>query len=176
MIGFFISALWLIIPAYLPNSTAVIFKGKKPIDFGKRFIDGRRILGNGKTFRGLIGGTLCGTTIGVFQILISGKLNLPDFNGDPLIVFTLALGAMLGDMAFSFIKRRLGLDRGAPFPLFDQLDFVFGALFLTYLVHGNWFKINFTLWKIIFILLVTPLIHLAVNYLGYKIGEKKEPW
>ena len=51
-----LSAFWIMLPAYLPNPVAAIFGGGTPIDLGKNFSDGKRVLGDGKTYRGLIFG------------------------------------------------------------------------------------------------------------------------
>ncbi len=177
MLGLVVDAIWLMLPAYVPNSSAVLFAGKTPIDFGRTFIDGKRIFGPGKTWRGLFGGTLVGVILGLLLQLIeeSAHLGLPTF--DPIyVVVTLALGAMLGDLIKSFFKRRLGLSRGRPLPLADQLDFVIGAWVLTYLFFPEWFVHNFTLPVIVVVLVLSPLIHLAVNFVGYKLGKKQEPW
>ena len=42
-------------PAYLANTIAVLTGGKYPIDQGKTLADGNRILGDGKTWSGLVG-------------------------------------------------------------------------------------------------------------------------
>ncbi len=177
MLELVVDALWLMLPAYVPNSSAVLFAGKTPIDFGRTFLDGKRIFGPGKTWRGLIGGTIVGIVIGLLLqfIELSTHLGLPSF--DPLLVIvTLSLGAMLGDLIKSFFKRRVGLSRGRPLPLADQLDFVVGAWVLTYLFFPEWFVHNFTLPVIVVVLVLSPLIHLAVNLIGYKLGKKQEPW
>ncbi len=177
MLGLVVDAIWLMLPAYVPNSSAVLFAGKTPIDFGRTFVDGKRIFGPGKTWRGLIGGTIVGIILGLLLQLIeeSAHLGLPSF--DPLyVVVTLSLGAMLGDLIKSFFKRRLGLSRGRPLPLADQLDFVIGAWVLTYVFFPEWFVRNFTLPVIVVVLVLSPLLHLAVNLIGYKLGKKQEPW
>ncbi len=177
MLELLVDALWLMLPAYVPNSSAVLFAGKTPIDFGGTFVDGKRIFGPGKTWRGLIGGTIVGIVVGLLLqfIELSTHLGLPSF--DPLlVVVTLSLGAMLGDLIKSFFKRRLGLSRGRPLPLADQLDFVIGAWVLTYLFFPEWFVHNFTLPVIVVVLVLSPLIHLTVNLIGYKLGKKQEPW
>ena len=40
--------LWVMLPAYLPNSFAAVFGGGRPIDGGKTMKDGRRILEIGR--------------------------------------------------------------------------------------------------------------------------------
>jgi len=175
--GYIIKAMWLMLPAYIANPTAVVFGGGTPIDFGKNWKDGRRILGDGKTFRGLIGGTICGIIIGLIQMQV-----LPQFSLDAFTPFTLSaivalsFGALLGDIVKSFFKRRLGLARGAKFPLVDQLDFVAGAWVLAYIVEPKWFIDNFTFWIIITVIILTPILHRLTNIIGYYIKVKKEPW
>ena len=63
-------AVWLMVPMLIPNSAAVLFGGGTPVDFGKKMKNGTRYLGDGKTWNGLIGGTLSGVILGVIQIMI----------------------------------------------------------------------------------------------------------
>ena len=63
-----IIVLWIMMPAYLANTIAVLTGGKYPIDQGKTLADGNRILGDGKTWSGLVGGTLGGVMIGYAQL------------------------------------------------------------------------------------------------------------
>ncbi len=169
-----IKSLWLMLPAYIANPTAVLFGGGKPIDFGKNWSDGRRILGDGKTYRGLFGGAACGIIAGMLQRLGSpdGIFVMPSISA----IITLSFGALLGDMVKSFFKRRLGFERGEKLPIIDQLDFVAGAWVLTYIFDPQWFAENFTFWIIITVLVLTPVLHRATNILGYHIKVKKEPW
>lgn len=167
-------AVWLMLPAYIANPTAVVFGGGTPVDFGKNWKDGRRILGDGKTFRGLIGGTACGIIVGLVQMNVPSQWSLGSFTLTTII--TLSFGALLGDMVKSFFKRRSGFERGAKLPLVDQLDFVAGAWVLTYLFDPVWFSDNFTFWIIITVLILTPLLHRLTNIIGYYLKLKKEPW
>jgi len=167
-------ALWLMLPAYLPNSSAALIKGKKPIDFGKNFIDGKRIFGDGKTYRGFFGGALCGFALGVVLMGIAPFLGFPSFTIVALLC--LSFGAMLGDLVKSFFKRRLGIEKGRPFPLVDQLDFVLGAWLLLYIFERSWFTANFTLEIITIALVLTPLIHFSANVAAYAIGKKDVWW
>jgi CDP-2,3-bis-(O-geranylgeranyl)-sn-glycerol synthase len=191
MIDILAASIWLMLPAYIANPMAAVFGGGTPMDLGKYFPDGRRILGNGKTIRGLVAGTACGIVIGLIQIGLAPRLmasgvldNWPMFY-DALgayslctlsIVFLMAFGSLLGDSGESFIKRRLDLERGAMFPVADQLDFVLGAWVLTYIFAAHWFNTYFSFWIIVTVLVATPLLHLAANILGYLIKVKKEPW
>jgi CDP-2,3-bis-(O-geranylgeranyl)-sn-glycerol synthase len=176
---------WLMLPAYIPNSAAVLFGGGTPIDFGKTW-KGNRLLGDGKTWRGLVGGVAAGTGIGLIQLYIAYPFDSTDFFGFGkvpeaiLIVFVLALGSLMGDMAGAFIKRRLGLERGAKAPVLDQYNFIAGAVLLTLVCFPNWFMDTFVngehIISLLAVLVITPLLHRGVNIIGYKRGLKKVPW
>jgi len=184
--SFFI-VLWIMMPAYLANTIAVLTGGKYPIDQGRIHSDGNRILGDGKTWSGLIGGTLGGVFIGFLQINIGGVLikalsgtqNVDFWGENPIIVFfILSFGALFGDMAASFIKRRSQLKRGDKSPLLDMFDFIGMALILSFIFANDWLMS----WILegyvpLFTLLVaTPILHRGVNIIGYKLGVKNEPW
>lgn len=173
------TAIWAMLPAYLPNNVAVVAGGGPPIDGGRRW-RGQRLLGDGKTWRGTALGTLGGVAVALLlnairrPVVVSLGVPLPDF---PIAVaFALPLGAMLGDVGASFLKRRTGRERGASFPLVDQLDFVVGALLLTAIVAPGWFASVFTLPVLLAIVVLTPLLHLGTNAIGYALGLKAEPW
>lgn len=169
-------AAWLMLPAYLANPTAVVFGGGKPIDLGRKWSDGRRIFGDGKTFRGFVGGTACGVAVGLLQMQITSLQYLGTFT--LLSIFLLSSGALLGDIAKSFFKRRLGYERGEKFPLVDQLDFVAGAWIMTYIFDSVWFMENFLIdpWIMVTVLVFTPFLHRVTNIIGYYAKLKKEPW
>ena len=173
----FITTLLIIWPPYVANATPVVasklFKRRTPIDFGRNFIDGRRIFGDGKTYEGFITGLLAGFVIGELTYIIVAKtvnitLELPA----PLTVFIMCLAALLGDLTGAFIKRRLGLPRGAPAPLLDQLDFLLAALLALWLVQPSILRVIY----VIIAVLITPPIHLATNAAAYLLGLKREPW
>ncbi|HEY3361571.1 MAG TPA: CDP-2,3-bis-(O-geranylgeranyl)-sn-glycerol synthase [Methanosarcina sp.] len=179
-------AFWLMLPAYLPNPFAAVFGGGKPIDGGRTLRDGRRIIGDGKTYKGLFSGIFFGVLAGSIQIWLSSRgfeilgIGVPAFGPNYTyafkVVFALACGSLFGDMFKSFFKRRMGMKRGAPLPLVDQLDFVIGAWVFAYLTAPEWFVSNFTPSIMIIILITTPLLHLTTNIIGYFTGIKKEPW
>ena len=185
IIGIVILSVWLMLPAYIPNNAAALFGGGTPIDFGRKFKDGKRILGDGKTYRGFVLGCLCGAIVGALEILLAPYI-VPYLAGfvEPgllehysyVAIITMPIGALLGDMIKSFFKRRIGFDRGAMLPVADQLDFVVGAWALTLLLDYGWFTANFTWAVIITVLIITPALHLATNIIGYKIGKKNVPW
>jgi CDP-2,3-bis-(O-geranylgeranyl)-sn-glycerol synthase len=176
-------SFWFVFPAYVANATPVLVGGGIPMDFGRNFFDRRRVFGDGKTIRGFIGGIIGGVLVGVFEAFISsyviyeaGKLtvlspiSIDTLQCTPPRAFLLSLGALVGDLLGSFIKRRMGFKRGAPAPILDQLTFLVGAFVLVSLVFP--FQ-----WEYAVILLIaTPLIHLAANAASHLLGLKKVPW
>ena len=163
-------ALYFIFPAYCANAIPVILGGGRPIDGGRIFWDGKPIFGAHKTFRGFLMGLSIGTLVGVLQSMVGEFFSTPLFQYPLLLGFTISLGALLGDLLESFVKRRLNLSPGAPFPIFDQLDFVVGALLFSLFVSPP------SLTTVLLIIIVTPPIHLLTNFIAYRLGVKKTPW
>lgn len=152
--------IWKVLPAYIANATPlIIVRSGHPIDLNKKFIDGKPLLGPGKTIEGFFAGFISGTLTGLIQ-------NPSNF----MRAFTLSLGAMLGDLLGSFIKRRLNIGRGKPAPFLDQATFIIVALLLS-----SKFE-QYTLGEMFTIILITIPIHLITNIIAYIIGIKRVPW
>jgi CDP-2,3-bis-(O-geranylgeranyl)-sn-glycerol synthase len=172
-----LAAFWIMVPAYIPNPVAALCGGGTPIDFNRNYSDGRRLLGDGKTYRGLVCGVLAGIAVGTLQIWLAvtgGWTFLPQHTAASIVL--LSLGALLGDMGKSFFKRRLGKNRGDAWPIADQYDLVIGAFVMMLIFDPSWLFANITLPAFIVILIMTPILHRAVNIIGYLCGVKKEPW
>lgn len=189
-------ALWLFLPAYLANMAPVFVGGPPPIDGGRVWRDGKRILGDGKTWRGLFLAPLVGAmaTLAFNWIALNTawgrEFGFSDFGPGYGVAFVMAYflgwGALVGDATESFFKRRLGKERGAPWIGFDQLDFVAGAflvglgvaalLDVAGVTSGNWMLARWTWVEVLAIVVLTPLLHVTVNIIGYKIGKKDVPW
>lgn len=189
-----IQALWLVLPAYIANASALLVGGGTPIDFGKNWKDGKRILGDGKTWSGLITGAFVGMTCG-FGFSIVAKyaaasdfafLGINDYTGFPFmipIIASICFGALIGDIIESFFKRRLGKNRGEDWIPFDQLDFIVGALFFGFIMAGilqisgltntNWFFDSFSIWHILVLVFFTPFFHLFANFVNKKVISKR---
>ncbi len=167
------------LPAYLPNSAAVVTGGGPPIDGGRTF-RGERLLGDGKTWRGTAGGILAGAVLAAIMNrllpLVEGMAAVDLFSFPLTAMIALPAGALLGDVIASFIKRRSGRERGAPFPGLDQLDFVIGSLGLTAVSAWDWLSIVLTVEVLAVILILTPPVHVTINIVGYHAGLKDEPW
>ncbi len=69
----------------------------QPLDGGLRLTDGRRLFGDSKTWRGFVAG------------MLGGAIAAPLLGYSALTGIAFGLLAMLGDLASSFVKRRLGL-------------------------------------------------------------------
>lgn len=198
-------ALWLFLPAYIANMSPVLSakvapRWKRPIDGGRVHKDGRRVLGDGKTWRGLVGGGLtAGLTALALSYLAGGIFADDDFglhgpfrNDESdtttsawwaVFVFGTIVGAMalVGDAVESYAKRRLGKERGAPWIPFDQLDFVIfglaGIAIAAPLLADGWVRDAYwDPWILGTILIGTPFLHLAVNGIGYLLKLKDVPW
>jgi CDP-2,3-bis-(O-geranylgeranyl)-sn-glycerol synthase len=158
-----IDALVFIFPAYCANAVPVIFGGGRPLDGGRLFWDDKPIFGSHKTVKGFVSGLIIGTLAGF-------GLSLLNIDYSVLLGFVVSLGALLGDLAEAFVKRRLSISPGAAFPVADQLDFVVGALLLSLLISPPPWQVT------VVVILVTPPIHLLTNSVAYRVGVKKEPW
>lgn len=163
-------ALVWILPAYVANAAPVVLakllKRKTrlhPLDFGCVFLDGRRVFGDNKTIEGLVGGFLAGAAVA----LALERLSLHSLPSGAV----LSLGALLGDLAGAFVKRRIGMKPGDPAPLLDQLDFLMGALAAHFAAFGE-----LDTSAAMILVLLTPPIHLATNALAYLVGLKQHPW
>jgi CDP-2,3-bis-(O-geranylgeranyl)-sn-glycerol synthase len=157
-----IEALKFIFPAYCANAAPVLAGGGLVMDFGKNFLDGKRIFGKNKTFRGFFFGLLIGVLVGIVETVLFGY---------PVLFGLLSsLGALSGDLAGAFLKRRLDIAPGGLLPVVDQIDFVVGALVFS-------LPLAMVYWELaVAVLIITPPIHLFTNYMAYKLKFKSNPW
>lgn len=159
------------LPAYIANAMPVVASGinlcpslAKPIH--------KKWFGKSKTYRGFIFGIL-GAFIFNIVPLSFGFYDV--YKSATLIVFfwttfTLSVGALLGDLVKSFFKRRIGIKSGHPWPPFDQLDYVIGALLFSYLLNPQPVEVIITL------LIISPLFSFLANITAYFLKLKKVWW
>jgi CDP-2,3-bis-(O-geranylgeranyl)-sn-glycerol synthase len=157
-----VESLKLIFPAYCANAAPVLVGGGLSMDFGKNFVDGKRIFGKNKTFRGFFFGLTIGVLVGLVEVVLFGY--------PALFIVLPPMGALLGDLTGAFLKRRLNIPPGGLLPLVDQVDFVVGAILFS-LPLGI-----VTLDLAVAMLIITPPIHLLTNYTAYKLKLKNNPW
>lgn len=135
-----LAALWFMLPAAVANFMPWAVRRLRflavPVDFGIRW-RGKAVFGPNKSWRGVVSGTLAGFVIFLIQRplyalpAVKAISRLDYATVSPLLGLMLGLGAMLGDLAKSFVKRRLGIAPGKPWIPFDQLDWIAGALLLS---------------------------------------------
>ena len=164
-----VEALKFIFPAYCANAVPVLVGGGRQIDSGKNFVDGKPIFGKNKTFRGFFLGLIVGTGAGLAETAYFGSKSFPFLLG-----FLLSLGALLGDLAGAFVKRRIGLAPGDMLPVVDQLDFIVGALLISLPISLSLIVFS---WELVAATLIITLpIHLLTNFGAYKLKLKRNPW
>ncbi len=177
-----LKALYFFLPAYFANMSPVIFQKvpvlNKPIS--------ERFFGKNKTWRGLVSAVLVGFLVYLLQVVLyrfsfnvialgnNGwfwslvqEISLINYLEYSLwLGFLLGFGAILGDIIESYVKRKVGFKPGDSWFPFDQLDFVIGALLLSALVYVPGVLV------VTIILIVSPLLHLATNYVAYLVGVR----
>lgn len=170
MVDFLAKLLVLLLPMYVANSTAMLFGGKTPIDFGKKFFDKKPVFGSGKTFRGAFVGIFLGTATAFLIQLFFPSISAVLSTQYLLFGFLSSAGAIAGDITASFFKRRSGIPQGTPVLFLDQLDFVAGAL-----IFGSAIFVP-DFYELIIIFAVTLVSHKLSNYIAFKAKLKKVPW
>lgn len=168
-----LTAIWFIIPAYIANAGACGIHNNMAVDGGRMAWDGRRIIGDGVTWGGYAAGTSMAVVISVLQFLVA-KEHFPIAGASvaeaAALGFLLGFGALTGDLVESFLKRRFGIERGRPLPLFDQWDFLIGALAFSALM------VRIPLVDVAILFVITPFVHRGTNFLSNRVGLKDVPW
>jgi CDP-2,3-bis-(O-geranylgeranyl)-sn-glycerol synthase len=173
----FVKSLFIIFPAYAANGFPPLARGSLPIDFGRKWIDKRRIFGDGKTVEGFSIGIVAGTFIGLLETIVRPQINpyammfgfeLPYMSFE--IGLLISIGALAGDLAGSFIKRRLNFERGKEALFLDQWNFIIGSTLFSFLFT------DITIWMFLIMLVITFFIHRIANIVGHKLAVKTVPW
>jgi len=154
---------------------------RRPIDFGKSY-KGERIFGDHKTWRGLIINVLFCSLGAIIQAWLQSKGDLPqwlfllDYKSQALTIgILIGFGMTVGELPNSFLKRRFGIPPGksregplgVAFFISDQVDLTIGIwVFLFFLIRPS-------LWLVLWSLLLTLALHLAVSSVGYLLGMRK---
>ncbi len=165
-----LESLYFFLPGYIANMAPVLLRwipyGGKPINSA--------LFGEHKTWRGLIVAILVGGLVFWLQkwLYIMGFQDwaLIDYADFPLwFGFLQGAGVILGDLLKSYYKRKQGIKPGDPWWGWDQLDFVMGGLTFGFLVYVPKAEI------VLVLLILSPILHLLVNNIGYllKLREKR---
>jgi CDP-2,3-bis-(O-geranylgeranyl)-sn-glycerol synthase len=185
MLNEILFALWFFLPAGLANMIPVpvakipgLNKLNAPLDFGTT-LNGKRVFGANKTWRGLIAGIIIATlTLWIQQHIIVthewfGELVMK-FDYDLLPTLALgplfALGALGGDAIKSFFKRQRGIAPGSVWLPYDLIDHIVGAAIVALpfvAFSGVTYIVVITVWS---------GLNLAISYGGYLLHIKERPY
>jgi CDP-diglyceride synthetase len=116
-----------------------------PLDGGRILADGRPLLGTSKTWRGLAAAILTTPLLSV-TLGLSWSIGL-----------VVAIGAMLGDLIASFIKRRMGRRPSEPVFLLDQIP---EALIPVLALQG---AMHLSLAQVATVVIAFTLVHVALT-------------
>ena len=171
--------LWFLVTPGFANIAAAVSghilpKFSTPVDSGKTF-KGKRILGGHKTWRGLLFGVIFGLLTFRLQQTIYAEssffrsVSSFDYQKSTLVLgFFLALGALVGDLAKSFFKRRLDIKPGKSWFPFDQIDWIAGAILFSSVL------VKLPLSLILGSLVLGIILHLISRALGYAVGVNRD--
>ncbi|MBW0147542.1 CDP-archaeol synthase [Marinobacter arenosus] len=128
-----------------------------PIDGGRRWRDGRPILGTSKTWRGLISGSLSCALFSLWAGLG--------------FAFGLLFGllGLVGDLISSFTKRRLGLDSSARALGLDQIP----ESALPMALAAIWLPVSW--WSALLIVALFTVSNILFSPLLYRLGIRRHP-
>jgi len=162
-----------------------------PIDGGRMF-RGKRILGDHKTWRGLVAGIVAATLVLALQqgivshygwfAQVIGEANIMPLDDTilgvaeryaalPVLLLgpLFAIGALGGDALKSFLKRQVGVAPGKSWFPFDQLDFIIGGALAIALF------IRFSFLQYLLLISAWLILNMAVTYLGWLLKLKDAP-
>ncbi len=164
----------------------ILKKLKVPMDFGKKFIDGKRIFGGNKTWKGFLGylllNTICSVLFGlIFNLFNLNNLNYFYINHSNTFFYNVYIGVLLGlgyslfELPNSFLKRRLDIEPGKNtngfkrifFIFLDQADSVFGCCLVVSFFY------NMTIGFYLMYVLLGALTHIILNMLLYFMRLRK---
>lgn len=175
-----LATLYFLLPAFVANGTPMLasqirlFRSfNRPIDCGRYFFC-NRILGDNKTAVGVILAVSAALIIISFQVFISSHLDVSRYE---LVLyrtetiytygFLFGIGPVLGDLTWSFIKRRLGISPGTWFPVIDQTDYVVGVVGALAV-----FSLLPPVENIVIAFLLFPPLTLFCSWVSFRIGLK----
>lgn len=130
----------------------------QPLDMGFNFVDGKRLLGDSKTWRGLLA-SLIVTAPAAWLLGYEWQLGL-----------LLAFYSMLGDLLSSFIKRRMAMPSSSMAPLIDQIP---ESLLPAWLLHEEF---SLDVWSIISLVGLFIALELVLSRILYEWGIRRRPY
>ncbi|HRH93111.1 MAG TPA: CDP-archaeol synthase, partial [Candidatus Peribacteria bacterium] len=136
--------IYLFLPAFIANGAPVIAKRLPGISTWTKPISAK-LFGANKTYRGFAIGVGSAVVCALVQFSLRNLWFFKELNElhnslgqSALVGFLLGFGALFGDLAKSFAKRRVGIEPGQAWPVFDGIDYVIGAIiFIWPLYHAS---------------------------------------
>ncbi len=159
---------------------------KKPMDFNKKFVDKKRMLGDNKTWKGFFGYIVFNIIFTlVFSLLWKyTKLEYLNFfyiNHHNTLIYNLLIGFLLGlfyalfELPNSFLKRRLDIvpektikgNKKILFIILDQADSVFGVALVVWMFYPIGIGVY------LLYILIGKVTHLLINMMLYFLHLRK---
>lgn len=173
MFGFITNNLFFIVPSYF--TTFLLFFGVllvkalaskiallKPlltsIDCDLTFFDGRRLIGDHKP----VAGWVMPLIAALASYLFFGRI---------MLMVAIAYFSFFGDLAGSFLKRRLNIEEHKPLIIADQLSF-FLAAYAAAFFSGVRIPAN----ELVTLIMVTFAVHFSANLALFKLKLKARPY
>ncbi len=128
-----------------------------PVDGGRLWWDGRPLLGNSKTWRGVVCGTLA---CGLFAVISGVEL---------LFGLLFGLLGLFGDMISSFIKRRAGLVSSARAIGLDQIP----EALLPMLLAWYWLELSWVV--VVGVVALFTVSNILLSPLLFRLGIRHQP-
>lgn len=132
--------------------------GARPLDGNRVLADGYRLLGDSKTWRGMVLAPLATGLVAVLLLL-------------PVAVgVVVGLGAMLGDLLSSFVKRRLGMASSSMALGLDQIpEALLPLLVVADSLELSWMAIGLTVAGF-------AAVELALSPVFFRFGIRNRPY
>ncbi|HUM94865.1 MAG TPA: CDP-archaeol synthase [Candidatus Competibacter sp.] len=132
--------------------------GARPLDGGRVLADGYRCLGDSKTWRGVVLAPLITELVALCLMVPAG------------VGVLVGIGAMLGDLLSSFIKRRLGLVSSSMALGLDQIpEALLPLLLVAYTLNLSWATIAWTVVAFV-------ALELVLSPVFFRLGIRDRPY
>ncbi len=163
-----LESLWFMLPAYAATIIPLYVKKIKILSMPIN----KKLFGKNKTYRGFLFGIL----IAMFTIYLQNIFYIKYFviralsiiyydrTNYLLIGFLMGFGALFGDLAKSFFKRKKGIKEGKQWFPFDNLDYVIGTLIFVSIIFIP------SIEYLIAIIILSPLLHYIISKLAIKLS------
>ncbi len=168
------------------TKTSIYKKYRYPIDRYKCLKDGKRILGDNKTYIGFISMIIISIVIQIIYGWVLKILNLEGHSElynihENQLLYNVLLGFLFGfiymllELPNSFFKRRIDIKPGETkksffgylFLIIDQIDSLIGTMFVIYLFS------NISFLKYIGYVIIGGITHLIINVILYKLKIRR---